>query len=230
MNCSQSQDLLQRRLDGEPIDDRAALDEHLAVCAECRSLHTAAGQLLDGLRLLPALAPPTMLGTNIVAAALEERRSRVLKQRLWMAGAALAAGLLIAVLMGFSGKSSSTTGLIVTEVVTPDPEPIEKMPREVPTAPSLRGSVAEAGSAVVSLTRRTADETREQTRLLTEALPMGTPLPGLEAVPPALDPPVQSVLQETSQRVSSGFEPVTSSARRAFSMFAREVTTAPLNQ
>ena len=48
-------------------------------------------------------------------------------------------------------------------------------------AETLERTVAEAGSAVVSLTMRTADETREQTRLLTEALPMGTPLPALDA-------------------------------------------------
>jgi hypothetical protein len=238
MNCSQSQDLLQRRLDGEPIADRTALDAHLAQCLECRGLHAAAGRLKDGLRLLRVPAPPVALNSNIVAVALEERRSRVLKQRLWMAGAALAAGLLVAVVLDLSkGRPLNelllALGWIKAEPMQslppPDPEPLAVLPREMPAVPSLRDSVAEASSAVVALTRQTVDQTREQSRIITDALPMTTPLPGLEAAPPALDPPVQSVLQDAGQKVSLGFEPVTSSARRAFSMFVREVPAPPVN-
>jgi hypothetical protein len=86
--------------------------------------------------------------------------------------------------------------------------------------PSLRDSMAEVGTAVFSLTKRTADETVEQTRILTEVLPM--PMNVFEAVPPMPEQPIASALEQTSQRVATGFEPVTNSARRALSMLLRE--------
>jgi predicted anti-sigma-YlaC factor YlaD len=220
MNCSESQELLQHRLDGEPIADRAGLDRHLAECAECRSLHAAAARLEEGLQVLLPPMPPARLQSAIVSAALDDYSARKGQRRLWLVGSAVAAAVLIAMLnlalVHWRGVPSGPTS----------PGPI------VATQPEkgVRDNVAEAGSAVVSLTLRTADETREQTRLLTEALPMGTPLPALDANPPALDAPVQTVLQEAGQRVSSGLEPVTSSARRAFSMFLREAPGRPVSQ
>src|SRR5262249_23232013 len=101
MNCSQAHDLLQQRLDGEPIADRAALDQHLAQCGECRQLHAAAARLEDGLRVVPRLSPPAGLGASMVAAALDERGARALRP-LRMVGAALAAGLLLAVVAGWA--------------------------------------------------------------------------------------------------------------------------------
>jgi hypothetical protein len=93
--------------------------------------------------------------------------------------------------------------------------------------PSLRDSMAEAGTAMVALTRRTADETVEQTRILAEVLP--SPMNVFEAVPPMPEQPIASAWQETSQRVATGFEPVTNSARRALSMLLRE-NPRPVNQ
>jgi predicted anti-sigma-YlaC factor YlaD len=218
MNCSESQNLLQQRLDGEPIADRAALDRHLAECPECRGLHAAATRLEEGLQeLLPSL-PPARLRDSIVSAALADHAERKHKRRLWLVGFAVAASVLF-ILMNLAAvhwnRPAATSPL---PIAATQPEK------------GVRDNVAEAGSAVVSLTLRTADETREQTRLLTEALPMATPLPPLDATPPGLDAPVQTVLQEAGQRVSSGLEPVTSSARRAFSMFLREAPGRPVSQ
>jgi predicted anti-sigma-YlaC factor YlaD len=220
MNCSESQELLQHRLDGERIPDRAGLDRHLAECAECRSLHAVAARLEEGLQALLPPMPPAQLPSVIVSAALSDYSNRRRRRRLWLVGSAAAAAVLIAVL---------DLALVHWRGVQPGPTSPGPV---VATQPEkgVRDNVAEAGSAVVSLTLRTADETREQTRLLTEALPMGTPLPALEANPPGLDAPVQTVLQEAGQRVSSGLEPVTSSARRAFSMFLREAPGRPVSQ
>jgi hypothetical protein len=252
MNCFQSHDLLQQRLDGEPIDDRATLEKHLAECPECRGLHAAAVRLEDGLRLCTPPVPPIGLQKVIVAAALADRRARKRTRRLWISAAAIAASLLLLVLNGYLGSGASDSWLrnqyaasrdYVVGLFRPAPVPVtviildsggssmsmrDDWPEPLPTVPSVRDSVAEASSAVVSLTRRTADETREQTRFLTEALPM----PGnvFEALPPAREQPVTAALQETGQRVATGFEPVTSSARRALSMFLRESPAPPVSQ
>ncbi len=241
MNCSESQDILQRRLDGEPVSDVAALSQHLAECADCRWLHAAAGQLEVGLRKLAPPVPPPNLRNTIVAAALKDRARQ--RQRRLVLGMALAASLLLAVglAMPIPGGDPSAQGLwggyrqtrdylarliglkeplpVIVEHFGPGIlEPVGSAAD--PATPSLRDSMAEAGSAVVSLTRRTADETVEQTRILTEVLPM--PMNVFDAVPPMPEQPIATAWQETSQRVATGFEPVTNSARRALSMLLRE--------
>lgn len=240
MNCSESQDNLQQRLDGEPIPDRAALSQHLAECADCRLLHAAAGQLEVGLRKMAAPLPPPNLRNNIVAAALKERSAR--RRRRLVIGMALAASVLLAVglalpLPGLAPNEEGLSGRLAqmrkyfVNLIWPQPDVVwievtnldlgastSPVPEE--KAPSLRDSMAEAGTAMVSLTKRTADQTVEQTRILTEVLPM--PMNVFEAVPPMPDQPIASALEHTGQRVATGFEPVTNSARRALSMLLRE--------
>lgn len=236
MNCIESQDLLQRRLDGESVLDTAALQRHLAVCADCRRLHAAAGRLEEGLKLLPRLTAPPELAANLAARVLAERRSRQQLRRLRMTSV-LAASVLLALLVAYPWSPSGKGHWLVriahewflaqSEQPLPPPEwpsPTNKAPPAMP-APSLRESFAEAGAAVVALTRRTRTETVEQTRLLTDTLPTTVPIKVWEAVPAAPELPMGSVWQETGQRVSAGLEPVTNSAVRAFKMFVRE--TAP---
>jgi hypothetical protein len=78
----------------------------------------------------------------------------------------------------------------------------------------------EAGSAVVVLTQRAADETVGQTRVL---FPTDVPSP-------SVDPNIQLALENSAQPwrearlgVVAGLEPVTSSARRAVDLFLREI-------
>lgn len=238
MNCSEAQDLLQRRLDGEALTDRAALDRHLAACDECRSLHTAAGALETGLRLLPAVAPPVHLQALLVASLLAERNARQSRRRRWLTTTALAASLLLAFGIGLAVTGSESASRFFERqfagwygpVATP-PAPVTTTPATAetpPEGPSIRDGVAGAGTAVVSLTLRTTEETVEQTRLLTGTLP-STTINLREALPPPQDQPPLAVWQETGQRVTTGFEPVTSSARRAFRMFVRETVPAPVN-
>lgn len=242
MNCTESQDLLQRRLDGEPAI-HPELPGHLADCAACRGLHAAAGALDRGLRLRKPILPPEGLRRNIVAAALAERRAR--KRRFAFGAMAAAASLFLCVGLVLLSRAEDGTARnpfrvaqeFVAQLIWPayivEPAPIDDnrptpgIVVKTPPAPSLRDSVAEAGTAVVALTKRTAEETREQTKVFTEVLPM--PLPTFEVAPPLQDPVVTTVWQETGQRVSTGFEPVTSSARRAFSMFVRETPVPRVN-
>lgn len=212
MNCLDAQHWLQERLDGRPFD-RAALDAHLDHCADCAAQHAAAGRLLDGLRLLVAPQPPAGLRDQVVARVLADQRARRRRVRL-LTALAVAASLLVAGLAGYSWLLPPGP-----PVVPPEPMPLVKTPD--PAAPSLRDSMAEAGSAVVNLTRRKADETVSQTRLL---WPSVTP-PALDdphVLGEPLDPPARS-LREAGQNVSAGLEPVTSSARRALDLFLREI-------
>jgi hypothetical protein len=106
-------------------------------------------------------------------------------------------------------------------LVPPDSSIAEATPDPVP---SPRDSVAEAGSAVASLSRLARDETVEQTRML---LPVATAPLQLDGatLPAPLDPSAQS-LREAGRGVSEGLQPVTTSARRAWDLFLREVPPA----
>jgi predicted anti-sigma-YlaC factor YlaD len=210
MNCLESQELVQRFLDGEALDARRTeLEPHLAICANCRELHAASQRLLDGLRLMPPALPPDHLARNITAQALRQGKRSRLQKRVAMT-AALAASLMLAVLAGYRSlrpgplESADSTSLSAAKPAA---------------GPSLDQSVAEAGIAVVALTRRTADETVGQSRwLLPVVVPdVAEPLPALpnrETIGP---------LQEVRQTVSAGLEPVATSARRAVDLFLREI-------
>jgi hypothetical protein len=86
----------------------------------------------------------------------------------------------------------------------------------------LRDSVAEAGSAVASLTSRTAGATLGETAAL---LPLvaGPALPPLgEEVEPMVEPPTRP-FRAAGAGVSAGLEPVADSARRALGLFLRDL-------
>jgi hypothetical protein len=193
---------LQRHLDGEPLD-RTALDEHLRLCPACRDLFAGSQRLLDGLRLLPAPVPPAHLARRITEQVLVSRR-RSRRVRLGMATAALAAGVLLAV----------GTGILA---LRPQPGVAVRQPS---AAPSLEKQVGEVGQAVASLARRAADETLTTTRSLLPDMPLPESGTVVDSRPPVEAP--EQALREVQKGVTAGIEPVTTSARRALSMFARD--------
>lgn len=227
MNCLACQELLHHYLDREPVLDRAALDQHLAGCADCRSWHGAAQRLEKGLaRRVPAPAPVDLTG-RIVARVLADQRARLRLRRrvsLLVAGAAaVAASLLVLAALGYFRRPADG-GL----TPSPDPEIVENKPPKVeepPAAPSLQDSVAEASEAVASLTRRAADEAVGPTRLLWPVVSAAPPLDDPAQLPPPFDPTARS-LREAGQGITTGLEPVASSARRAFGLFLREIPAA----
>jgi predicted anti-sigma-YlaC factor YlaD len=215
MNCPEAQAWLQRRLDGE-APDGAALEGHLAACPACREAHAAAQRLLDGLRRRVAPQPPADLVGRIVTGVLADRARRRLRRRLlYGAGlsTALAAAVLLAVWLVSPARprpGGTDSGTVAGGSVPPKA-----------AVPSLQDQVSAAGLAVAALTRRAADETVGTTRLL---LP-DVSLPAAREPEPAAPAPGDSArsLQEVKQGVSAGFEPVATSARRAFSLFFREL-------
>jgi predicted anti-sigma-YlaC factor YlaD len=206
MNCPECQDLLQQRLDGTPPANPNDLDRHLASCPDCRARHAAAGRLEAGLRLLPSVVVPADFAGRIVRRVIAERRA-VRRRRAWLGAGLAAAAILLLVFVLGRGRPP---------VQTPQ---VAEAPRG--GTESLRDSVSEAGSAVVGLTRRTADETVAQGKLL---LPVVVARPNLDeaAASGAMGPPVRS-LRAAGQGVSEGLEPVTSSARRAVDLFLSEI-------
>jgi hypothetical protein len=214
MNCLECLELVQHGLDGVPADlDQAGADLHLAVCPECRELHAAAQRLSEGIRLYLPVVPPVGLAEQISARVLARQRQVRIFGRI-LTGAAVAAGLLLAVLFARSPHPAPPAEISdnLAEL---------RQPTDQQVAPSLNHSVEEAGRAVVSLTRRAADETVGQGRWL---FPVVVPSAALESRPaqPALEPPAQS-LREMTQGMTAGLEPVTTSARRAVDLFLREI-------
>jgi hypothetical protein len=210
----------------------------LASCAECRQQHAAARRLEAGLQLMRPPVPPPSLRMSIVDGVLADQR-RLRGRRRLVLGMALAASVAFFMLAAFTFYSPPRGENWVARIhdyfwpqrPILQPVPVAKDPNDSPRlpaeAPSLRASVAEAGSAVAAFTWRTGSETVEQTRILTEVLP--APMNVFEAVPPMPEQPIVAVWQETGQRVATGFEPVTNSARRALSMLLRE-NPRPVNQ
>src|SRR5262249_30611130 len=161
--------------DGLPVDSPGLLDQHLATCPACREQWAAVLRLQDGLRLFAPPLPPPGLAQRIAGRALAEGRARQRRRRWLRAACALAAAVLLVVLGGKDRPRPPVAAL---------PRPAQPVAM---SAPSLRESVAEAGSAVVNLTRRTADETVGQTRLL---LPVVVQTAQEETPLPSLEPPV----------------------------------------
>jgi hypothetical protein len=220
MNCSEFQNLLQQRLDGEPKAVSSVIDRHLSECSSCRELELIASRLTEVLGSRVAPVPPEGLKDQIVSLILDEMASQRLRRRRWrrvMAVAAVAAGLLLAVFVGYSWWESRQA------LNDPDSNTLvkkEEQPAPAPAQPTL--DIREAGTTLVALVNRTADETVGPGRML---LPQGVSapmLPDTDAWQPDLEPGAQT-LREAQDGVAVGFEPVTSSARRAVSLFLREI-------
>jgi hypothetical protein len=216
MNCAEFQELLQQRLDGEPVADSGEMDRHLTACASCRELEMLASRMTKVLKARAILSPSKRLSDQIVSQVLVELDSQQVRRR-WtrrvFAVSSLAAGLLLAAFMGYSwlrtreGPTSNT-------VTKNDGLPASKSGH----APL---NLKEAGSTLVALVNRTADETVGQGRVL---LPQEVPTPDLTVADnwqPAL--PSQAI-RDAQDGVAVGFEPVTDSARRAVNLFLRELS------
>jgi hypothetical protein len=215
MNCTEFLEHLQSRFDGAAVDSADAR-EHAAHCQECRELETAGGRLAQAIALLPVPQPPVGFAAKITRQIVGERRRRLWQRRLVRSAAAAAlVGMLFYTraqrapsdLAHVSGPSAAT----VTAASAPRKQP------------SLNQGVAEASTVMAELTQRAATETLEQSRLFFEvSLPTRVPGEGLQ--PPSLSDPALQPLREVKAGVSEGFEPVTTSARRALRLFWKELS------
>jgi hypothetical protein len=221
MNCSEFQNHLQQRLDGEISANSRDVTRHLEVCRSCRDLEAAVVRLVQILKAQATPKPPDHMSDQLVSRLLDEvasqRRVRKLWSRSLMAAATVAACLLITIVFGNSWwrtrprpASPRADNFVKNE---------EKSTAQ-PTPPSL--NIRDAGSALVALVNRTADETVGQGRVLLPQTVSPPSLPALEEWQPALEPDAQA-FREAQEGVVTGFEPVTGSARRAVNLFLREI-------
>ncbi|MCI0463847.1 MAG: zf-HC2 domain-containing protein [Gemmataceae bacterium] len=218
MNCPECQELLQRRLDGEPLLDCAELQQHLAACSECRERHAAVARLEEGLRLLPRPTPPAELAQRTAEQVLRDRRVRI-RRRVWV-GVAIAASVLLVALTGYLGLWP--WGQPQQVVIAP---PEKKEPPE-PEGPTIREGAQEAREALAALVDRFADRVREQGGLFDVAAPIQyvstDQLPQVNLLTQPLGSTTQG-LRQTNEGISAGARTVGNSARRAFSYFLRKM-------
>jgi hypothetical protein len=220
MTCPDCRDRLQQWLDSRSDGAASAPGEPPTLCPACAEWAAAARRLDRGLRLLVPPAPPAYLAERVVALVAADRRRRRYRLLFAASAAAVAALLLLAAWQAFFHADP------LAPAPSPDPSAVAQRPAPSADAPpdapgraTLHDSVAAAGSAMASLTSRTADETVERTRML---WPVVEPPLGKFDLQPPLEPPTHS-LQEAGQGVSAGLEPVADSARRAVGLFLREL-------
>jgi hypothetical protein len=213
MNCPDCRDRLQQWFDARTPGAAPP------VCPACAEWSVAAVRLDRGLCLLAAPAPPAHLADRIVAQVKARRRRRV--RLVFAAGiVAAAATVLLAVWQSFPMGAPSRPPIVVPSIVAEAPAPEPSVP-----SVNLRDSVAQAGSAMASLTSRTADETVAKTKVL---LVVVDPSLGQLDLQSASGPPARS-LRETGESVTAGLEPVADSARRAVGLFLRELPPMDAN-
>jgi hypothetical protein len=217
MECSEFQHELQRRLDGDGTGDGADIERHLASCSSCRELQALSSRLIRTLDGQIAPVPPGGMNDHIVSLVLSELSARQQSRKRWSRRLAVAASLLLAVALGYSlWQSHRKPGSSDSDAL------VKTQQKPSPAQAPLSLNIQEAGNTLVALVNRTADETVGQGRVL---LPRGVSAPALsspEAWQPNLEPGTQS-LREAQEGVAVGFEPVTSSARRAVNLFLREI-------
>jgi hypothetical protein len=192
---------------------------HAEACDPCRAWLRAVRVLRQGLEVRARPVPPEGLSDRILEAALADRRAA---RREWLVRrfapvAALAAAVVVVAWIAVSQFGSPPgPGPAPPPEVVAVPEGVREPAGSPPhPLPSLRDSLSEAGTALVGLTRRTAEETRQ-------LLPTPGPLPtGEVRMLASLDPAAQS-LAEARQGAAEGLSPVTGSARRAMDLFLRE--------
>jgi hypothetical protein len=162
-------------------------------------------------------APSVELRDRLVATVLSDLArpsSRKTAQR-WLQILAMAACILFVVALGFRiSKHSGSTGA--------DPSPSDLAATNSAAAPvALEQSFAEASSAMASLTRRTADETVEPAKAL---LSTATDSAVLKTEPAAgAIQPANESISTMGKGATLGLEPVANSARRAISLFMRDL-------
>ena len=217
MNCADCHLWMQHFLDGEGTPEAAEAAAHRGNCPSCREEFTLTIRLSEGLRQVRKPMLPPGFCQRVVTSAMHERRVQVRWRRGLYAVTAAAAVVLVAIGVKYFQPREEFARVEPAAPQSKVQEPVAEV-----QVPSLRDSVAEAGSAVVKLTRKTADDTVEQTRLLFR-LPITTPeIDETGALRETLEPPAQS-FRDAGHQVSAGLEPVTRSARRAVDLFLREI-------
>jgi|SRR6516164_4399646 hypothetical protein len=216
MNCLEFHNLVHRRLDGDKPPQSADAAAHLAQCPQCRALQSAVSRLENAIPFLRPPQPPRYLGKQIVAKVLARRRQMVQQRiRRWVS-VAVAAVVLIAAFAGYSGVFHRPQRVVEKSIATHPRSADETQ------SASLQKNLDEAGSALANLFSRTTEGALEQGRVLLPGAVSLPPLPDALAMRSTLSPPVET-LRMAGHGVSTGLEPIASSARRAVNWFLQDI-------
>jgi hypothetical protein len=198
--CTPGIAALQRLLDGEANWDTPEAAAHRAACVACREELTLSRSLMQ---MPDPVVVPADLADRVVSLAIAMRRRRRVLQRAGLV-LALAASVLVVVVLAWPTQRIESNPGPVAMNPSPDVADLPKKP--------LGESVSEARDAIVSLTKRTASETRDRSAQL-------MPSPKLPDGPGADDR--LDALADARVGASKSVEPMRDSARRAFNFILR---------
>jgi hypothetical protein len=222
MICHECQELLQRRLDGEAMD-QAVVAEHLEKCAACRTLFAAAQRLVDGLQLSTAAVPPR-LAERVVVRFARQRTARL--RRRWAAVAiGVAASIVFAVLLLRNGLNRPAD---VPYVEQKDQEPPAKLvsvnqgePPATAKEPALGETVQQGRAALERINREIWAKTREQADLWRD---MTAPW---ETARLELAPKRTPRVDQAQPGPTTGWQTVANATRRGFSFMLQGAPPQP---
>ena len=197
--CETGSEALQRFFDGEAAWDSSAAFAHRRTCIDCRD-ELALARHVVAVPNVAAIVPSDLSHRLLKGAIADHRRRRF--SRFAGAGFALAASIVAVVIVTYSPANVFGPKQTV-EVVSAKPPAVNK---------PLGETVSEARDAVVALTLRTANETRDSSAW-SLALPKR---PAGPVIPDGLDP-----LADAQAGAARSVEPLASSARRAVNLFLR---------
>lgn len=197
--CAPGIAALQRLLDGDATWDTAEAATHRAICVDCREELTLSRSLMQ---MPDPFVVPSDMANRVVHGAIRSRRQRNVLQRAGVV-LALAASVIIVVVLARPTQHVESIPVTGARVPSKGPE-LAKKP--------LGESVTEARDAIVSLTKRTASETRDRSAQL---MP-NAKLPDALNADDRLD-----ALADARNGASKSVEPIRDSARRAFNFILR---------
>jgi hypothetical protein len=203
--CAAAIEFLHRWLDRETIAAPPEVATHASICPDCGGRFAASGQFATAL-IGSEPQPPSFLSERIVGEVLADGRRRRRVRRWSLATAGLAAGVIAALWFTWPRPAP---------IAPPSPAVREIVKYDGPPPPDLRQEFTQATVAVASLTQRAAVDAVGAGRQLVPDVPSSPWPPTLEPVRP---------IEGASAALADGFEPVTTSARRAARLFWRDLS------
>jgi len=214
--CAAFLERVQIALDGEAALGSVFELPHAEECADCRQTALAAQRLQCS--IVPPVELPVGLAERILERAIDDRRIRIRTR--WFSAASLAtlaAGAVIGTLLVWPNsqpKPDSSTEIVALPPKEPSPA--------IANPPRFDERMADAGTAIASISRNAKDQTVTPTRNFIPQAPT-TISPEM---PSNLEPAAESIA-EIPQNARSGIEPVTSTTRRAVNLFLRDTGVSP---
>ena len=226
MNCLECRELLQKRMDGEPICAQT-LEPHLSQCATCREQHAAALRLLAATKQLPHPKPAVNFAQSLVARVMQDRRQRQQKMRRRVfVTMALAASVLVMLMLAYYWLPPPRNDEPAPKPPIARDLPKKEAPLRKPPSEHQDVKKQEPRNVLTALTDRWADTTRDHAKVVLVA----ANLDAMDKLPAVNDLPMNPAMREAGQEVSDGVRTVTRNARKAFDFFARELPMPELEE